>query len=343
MTPDRDPVAAVGPVGPAALRAVVRQQEFRSALRSGQLVLHYMPIVDLNTGRTRGVEALIRWQHPQGGLLLPDDFLPAIAHTPVIRETTRWVLHAACEALRRWPHWSVSVNVSARDVTDPELVTEVSEAIAEHGLDPRRLILELTEHAVVSDLGVATQVLSRLRELGVGLSLDDFGTGYSSLLYLRELPLTEVKIDRTFVTNLTSRPDDAAIVESVVRLAKTVGLKVVAEGVANAEQAAHLRTLGCGAAQGFLWGPPRSAVDMDTDSFDTWRPTTDVKRRSTRKPLPTPSEAVGARIRALEEVGASLHTIAAALNGEGLMTSKGTRWTSISVARAVTALPRVVR
>ena len=228
------------PVGAAVLRAVVRQEEFRAALRGGEVVLHYLPIVNLQTGAARGVEALIRWQHPQGGLLLPDDFLPAIAHTPVMRETTRWVLDAACAALQQWPDWTVSVNVAARDVTDPAHVDEVSEALAVHRLAPERLVLELTEHAVVSDMDAAIEVLTSLRELGVGLSLDDFGTGYSSLLYLRELPVTEVKIDRTFVTSVTTRADDAAIVSSVVRLARNVGLQVVAEGVESTAHAEHL-------------------------------------------------------------------------------------------------------
>jgi len=288
-----------------------------------------------------GVEALIRWQHPQGGLLLPDDFLPAIAHTPVMRETTRWVLDNACQELHRWPDWSVSVNVAARDVTDPELVDEVAQALAVHGLDPSRLVLELTEHAVVSDMEAATRVLSALRGLGVGLSLDDFGTGYSSLLYLRDLPVTEVKIDRTFVTRLTSRPDDAAIVESVVRLARTVGIEVVAEGVENVEQAAHLHQLGCHAAQGFLWGQPQAAADVTSDSPGRWRPTSLLQRHG--RPLrSTPLGVVDERIQELLDIGASLHTIAAALNGEGLKTARSLRWTATSVAQAVTALPRQV-
>jgi EAL domain-containing protein (putative c-di-GMP-specific phosphodiesterase class I) len=302
------------------------------------MVLYFLPIVNLDGSGARGAEALIRWEHPEGGLLLPDDFLPAVAHTAVMREVTRWVLHNACLALKRWPGWSISVNVAARDVTDPGLVADVSEVIAAHAVDPRRLTLELTEHAMVSDLELAIQVLSRLRELGVGLSLDDFGTGYSSLLYLRELPLTEVKIDRTFVTHLTSRPDDAAIVESVVRLARTVGLGVVAEGVENSEQVAHLRLLGCGAGQGYLWGRPRPAPGIDVELLDAWQPTTAGIRGSTPHTWAPPPGAAQQRIHALVEAGASLHTIAAALNREGLKTSRATRWTATSVAKAITSL-----
>jgi EAL domain-containing protein (putative c-di-GMP-specific phosphodiesterase class I) len=326
---------------PAALRAVVRQEEFRAALRDDQVVLHYQPILNLGTGNVRGVEALLRWEHPQGGLLYPDDFLPAIAHTPAMPETTRWVLDRACRDQRRWPDLTVSVNVAARDVTDPHFVDAVRAAMAEHDVDPHHLILELTEHAVVADLDLATQVLGQLRELGVGLSLDDFGTGYSSLLYLRELPLTEVKIDREFVSDLVSRSDNAAIVDSVVRLAEAVGLEVVAEGVESEEQAAHLHELGCDSAQGYLWGHPEAADDLELTGLDGWVPAAGDAERSRRKPRPPLPSNLVRRMRELIEVGASLHTIAAALNSEGLRTPKQTRWTATTVAKAIASLPPV--
>jgi EAL domain-containing protein (putative c-di-GMP-specific phosphodiesterase class I) len=256
----------------AALRAVVRQEEFRAALRNDQLVLHYQPILNLRTGNVQGVEALLRWEHPDAGLLHPGDFLPAVAHTPTMREISLWVLDNACRDQFRWPNLSVSVNVAARDVTDPHLLDAVDSALTRHGVAPQHLTLELTEHAVVSDLELATRVLSQLRELGVGLSLDDFGTGYSSLLYLRELPLTEVKIDREFITDLLSRSDNAAIVDSVVRLADAVGLEVVAEGIESEEQAARLHDLGCAAGQGYLWGRAQPADDLDLSALDGWRP-----------------------------------------------------------------------
>src|SRR4051812_19478167 len=180
-------------VRPPALKAVYPQEEFRRALSAEQLVVHFQPIVALDTGVVSGAEALLRWNHPDGGLLPPDDFLPAIAHTPVMPQVTRWVLSRACMAAARWAHGSVSVNVSAVDVARPGLITEVVRALQESGLPADRLTIELTEHAVVQDIKAAARVLGRLRDLGVGVSLDDFGTGYSSLFYLRELPISEVK------------------------------------------------------------------------------------------------------------------------------------------------------
>jgi EAL domain-containing protein (putative c-di-GMP-specific phosphodiesterase class I) len=324
---------------PATLRAVVRQGEFRQALASGQLLLHYMPIMSLDSSRMLGVEALLRWLHPQTGLLLPDSFLPAIAHSPVMRDTTRWVLDRACSDLRHWPGRTVAVNIAARDVIDQHIVSEVRAALDAHDIDPARLTLELTEHSVVSDLAQAVQNMQALRELGVRLSLDDFGTGYSSMLYLRELPLTEVKIDRTFIRHVITRPQDAAIVESMVRLAKAVDMTVIAEGVESTEQVAHLHALGCQAGQGFLWGRPRAATEIDVPALDRWQapPDTTPPRAGDQRHMPP--GAAAELIRELIDDGASLHTIAAALNRAGHKTSRGKRWTVTSAAEAVSSLP----
>ena len=208
----------------AELRAVVPQEEFRRALDGDQLVLYYQPIVALDSGRVRGAEALLRWRHPGGGLLMPDDFLPAIAHTPVMRLATQWVLIAACKRAAEWANRAVAVNVSASDVVRSDFVADVMRALDVSGLAPDRLGIELTEHAVVQDMPSAVRALSALREIGVNISLDDFGTGYSSLFYLRELPISEVKIDRVFTAALESSDEDAAIVESIIRLARTVGI-----------------------------------------------------------------------------------------------------------------------
>src|SRR3954452_21159959 len=246
----------------AELRAVVPQDEFRRALEADQLVLHYQPIVALDTGRIRGAEALLRWRHPTGGLLMPDDFLPAIAHTPVMRLATQWVLTEACKCAAMWTSRHVAVNVSASDVVRPDFVADVTRALDASGLDPVRLGVELTEHAVVQDLPSAVRALSALREMGVRVSLDDFGTGYSSLLYLRELPISEVKIDRAFIDGIDVDEENAAIVESVVRLARTVGVSAVAEGVERAAQATQLVAMGCPAGQGYLWGRPAPDLDL---------------------------------------------------------------------------------
>ncbi|MFN2539383.1 MAG: EAL domain-containing protein [Mycobacteriales bacterium] len=309
----------------------------RVALQADQLVLHYLPIIELSTGEPRGVEALVRWQPPHHPLVMPDDFLPAVAHTPVMHDITRWVLNRGCREMSRWPHWTLSVNVAAREVTDPRLVEWVSETLARYGMQPRRLILELTEQAIVSDLEAATEVLGRLREIGVGLSLDDFGTGYSSLLYLRALPLTELKIDRVFVRADSARPADAAIVQSIVRLGRSVDLAVVAEGVETAATASRLRAMGCRSAQGYLWGPPRAAPDVAADVGKAWRATSRTRRPpiGSRAQL---SKHVAQRIQRLLDDGASMHTIAAALNREHLETPHGTRWHASTVAQAVASL-----
>src|SRR4051794_17407709 len=218
--------------GPARkLHAVEAQNELREGLRAGQLVLHYQPIVRLDTVSLRGVESLVRWQHPVGGLLPPDDFLPGVPYEPVMREITSHVLNRACRDARRWPDWTVSVNVAAGDVVDPAFADQVLAALRQSRIEPQRLTLELTEQSVVQDIARATANLHVLRSFGVGVALDDFGTGYSSLLYLRQLPITQIKIVKVFVSTVENGGDDAAIVESIIRLSARIGLDVVAEGV----------------------------------------------------------------------------------------------------------------
>jgi diguanylate cyclase len=318
----------------AELRAVVPQEEFRRALDANQLVLHYQPIVELDSGRVRGAEALMRWRHPTGGLLMPDDFLPAIAHTPVMRLATQWVLVEACKRAASWTNRHVAVNVSASDVVRADFVADVSRALDISGLDPDRLGVELTEHAVVQDLPSAVAALTTLREMGVCVSLDDFGTGYSSLFYLRELPISEVKIDRVFIDRLDANEEDAAIVDSVIRLARTVGVTAVAEGVERAAQASQLISLGCPAAQGYLWGRPQADPDLARQAMPLPEPPSGPGRRRNGAGSRESDEAMD-RIRALHAAGASLHTIAAALNRDGMTSARGTRWTAASVAHAV--------
>jgi diguanylate cyclase len=318
----------------AELRAVVPQDEFRRAIECNQLVLHYQPIISLDTGRVRGAEALLRWQHPGGALLMPDDFLPAIAHTPVMRLATQWVLLEACRRAASWPNRSVAVNVSASDVVRADFVADVTQALEVSGVEPDRLSIELTEHAVVQDLEAAVRALSALRKLGTKVSLDDFGTGYSSLFYLRELPITEVKIDRVFVDRIDADEEDAAIVDSVIRLARTVGVTAVAEGVERAAQATLLMAMGCPAAQGYLWGRPEPDPDLARQSVPLPEAPSAARRRRRRDNLPESDDAM-VRIRSLIAAGASLHTIAAALNRDSVPSARGTRWTAASVAHAM--------
>jgi EAL domain-containing protein (putative c-di-GMP-specific phosphodiesterase class I) len=329
---------------PDAPRAVLPQRQLRAALKGNELVLHYQPVVSPRTGQVRGVEALLRWQHQPDLLLMPDDFLPAVTHTPVMHDLTTWVIGEACAQIARWELPTMSVNIAAGDVVRPTLVAEIDAALEAHGLAPQRLVVELTEHAAVQGMNAAAKVLHELRHLGVGVSLDDFGTGYSSLLYLRDLPVTEVKIDRVFVGGVDQHEDDAAIVDSVVQLAHSVGLTVVAEGVERLSQARFLADIGCDYAQGFLYAPagPPTEVPRRVDrallaeaTAAESAPRRRVRNRGSR--LTTNSPVTSGRIRELATQGASLHTIAAALNQDGLLTDAGTRWSASTVARVLSA------
>jgi EAL domain-containing protein (putative c-di-GMP-specific phosphodiesterase class I) len=331
----RDPGSP--PRDPAALRALEPQRELLEAMQAGQLVLHYQPIVSLETFEIRGVEALLRWEHPVAGTLPPDDFLTGIAQAPVMRDITRHVLALACRDARRWPEWTVSVNVGAADVIRADFVDDVTEALETAGLGPECMILELTEQSVVQDIAVATRHLQRLRDLGVGVALDDFGTGYSSLLYLRELPITQVKIDRVFVSAVENAEEDAAIVESVVRLARTINVDVVAEGVETPTQARFLQSLGCPSAQGYLFAHPTPPEHLGASTHSEWVGQHPAARRQARRAL-THDPGTVSLVRQLLSDGASLHTVAAALNRSGALTEHGTRWTARTAALLVRSL-----
>jgi diguanylate cyclase (GGDEF)-like protein/PAS domain S-box-containing protein len=250
--------ASYPPVRPpliAALGAAIDQLE---------LLLHYQPIVDLRTGAAASVEALVRWGHPRHGLLLPNDFVPAAEQTELIHPLTRWVMN---EALRQAHAWrasgvdlAVAVNLSARNLLDPELVDTVGGLLQAWATPPEKLILEITERITLTDQDF--EVLRLLHGLGVRLAVDDFGTGYSTLTYLRSLPLSEVKIDRSFVTDMITNQDDAAIVQSTIDLGHRMGLTVVAEGVNNAETAEALAALKCDSLQGFYVGRPMPGSEM---------------------------------------------------------------------------------
>jgi predicted signal transduction protein with EAL and GGDEF domain len=230
----------------------------------------------------------------------------------------------------------VSVNVAATDVIHPEFVDDVVAALDATRTPPMRLALELTEQSVLQDVERATQNLKALRDLGVGIALDDFGTGYSSLLYLRALPLTRVKIDRVFIEALGNSDDDA-IIESVVRLAHTINLDVTAEGVETPEQVAFLQSVGCGEAQGYLFGRPQPASALSSSTGSEW--VGSAPRKTLRRRRQTTDEATVEQVRALLAKGASLHTVAAALNRSGSTTHLGARWSARSVAQIVADLP----
>ncbi|UVM48722.1 EAL domain-containing protein [Pseudomonas sp. B21-015] len=240
------------------------QQDLRQALDRGEFLLHYQPKMLAPNGPMIGVEALLRWQSPELGLVPPDRFLPLAERTGLIIPIGNWVINEACRQMREWhdeghQDWSIAVNLSTVQLGHASLVNVVRTALARHSLDARHLILEVTESTAMRDAEASLEILERLSELGLSISIDDFGTGYSSLLYLKRLPANELKIDRGFVTELVQGNDDAAIVSAIIALGKTLGLKIVAEGVETVEQQELLTRLGCNTLQGYLLGIPLPA------------------------------------------------------------------------------------
>ncbi|MCW2527272.1 MAG: cph2 [Pseudonocardiales bacterium] len=240
----------------------------RDAIARNELVLHYQPQFDLVTNRLIGAEALVRWNHPTRGLLLPASFVGVTETTNLSGELGRWVLNAACVQLRLWQDefdlddFRVGVNVSPAQLITEDLTGDVARVLDRSGLRARNLSIEITESAVVADLERARATLQSLTRLGVHLAIDDFGTGYSSLAQLKTLPVDTLKIDRGFVTDLSHNKDDVAIVRSVIALATAFGLETIAEGIETASVAAELVSLGCHQGQGYLLGRPVPAADF---------------------------------------------------------------------------------
>jgi len=245
---------------------LVLLSQLRRGIAEGQLVLHYQPKVSLDGGDLVGVEALVRWAHPDRGLLPPGDFVPLAETSGLARQLTDAVVDLALAQVHRWSagglRVAVAVNVTARCLQDAGLPGRVAAALERHGVPAELLSLELTESALVTDRDGAARVTTALRALGVRLSLDDFGTGFSSMVHLRSLPVDELKIDRSFVTGMLRSPEDAVLVASLVRLAHEMGVQVVAEGVEDAETLAALGDLSCDVAQGFHVQRPVPADDV---------------------------------------------------------------------------------
>lgn len=244
-----------------ARERVLLESELRQAIQTGQLCLHYQPKVDVRSGRIVGAEALVRWAHPQRGLIPPGHFIPLAEESGLIAPLTDWVLHAACDSLRRWadaglPELPLSVNLPASSLADARLLDQLEALMQRYGLRPSNLTLELTETMLMRDIASAIGVLERLRDQGYGLALDDFGTGYSSLNYLKRLPVSELKIDRAFVIDVARGGRDGALAAAVITLGKELGLQVVAEGVETEEQSEFLRGRGCVLQQGYLHSRP---------------------------------------------------------------------------------------
>lgn len=251
------------------LQRIELENDLRRALLNGEYRLFFQPRVQLSDGGIEGMEALLRWSHPERGIVSPGEFIPAAEQCDVIVPIGAWVLREACRTARTWHDvdpgcgWTVSVNLSARQFQQPDLADLVARTLAETGLEPRYLVLEITESVVMAEAESTVQRLRTLKGLGVQLAIDDFGTGYSSLTYLKKYPIDYVKIDRTFVSTLDAGDDDGVIVSATVSLAHALGMKIVAEGAERTEQVTRLKRLGCDLAQGYWFARPCPPDEID--------------------------------------------------------------------------------
>jgi diguanylate cyclase (GGDEF)-like protein len=240
------------------------EQRFSSAIQNDEFVLHFQPKVELEGYRIAGLEALVRWQHPEKGLVFPGDFIPLAENTGHIIELGKWVINAACRQIAAWklqniPTVRVAVNVSAQQLRDGTLIDHLNRCLDEHGLDHEALEIEITESSLMENFDAAGNILKRIMETGVQIALDDFGNGFSSLGYIKSLPIDTIKIDRAFITDIRNSPNDAIIVTSTITLAHNLGKRVVAEGVETREQLVHLKTAGCDEVQGYYFSRPLPA------------------------------------------------------------------------------------
>ncbi|MES9894472.1 MAG: EAL domain-containing protein [Candidatus Thiodiazotropha endolucinida] len=254
-----------------ALERLMMENDLRRAVARNELILHYQPIVNLETRQLQGIEALVRWQHPEQGLIAPGLFIELAEEIGIIGEIGQWVLRAACSQLAKWDRDGfkvprISVNLSVQQIDREGLVTMVSEELNNSGLSPERLELEVTESMLIRNPELSRTVLSELRTLGVKFAIDDFGTGYSSLAYLKLLPLDHLKIDQSFVRDIGKDANDEAIVRAIIGMSKSLGLESVAEGVEEAHQARFLQQAGSDLAQGYLYSRPLPADEI----FSNW-------------------------------------------------------------------------
>ena len=252
----------------AAQQRLVLENNLRHAVERGEFVLHYQPQLDLRTGGIVGFEALVRWRHPQRGMVLPSEFVPAAEETGLIGPIGEWVLREACTQARAWqkagnPQLQVAVNCSAQQFQREGFVETVGRVLRDTGMPALRLELEITESVIIHHSEEVNARFQALEDMGVRISIDDFGTGYSSLSYLKRLAIHQLKIDQSFVRDISSDPDDAAIVSAIIAIAHSLGLDVVAEGVETDEQLAFLRSLGCDAAQGYFFSKPLPADEFE--------------------------------------------------------------------------------
>lgn len=241
-------------------------QEIRKAIDHQQFILHYQPMIEMDSRRVCGVEALVRWQHADRGLIQPDTFIPLAEQAGLIDAITMLAMEQALEQLHTWRSQGIelplSVNLSAISLRNPRLVPNIEERLSRFAVPSGYVTLEITESAIISDASSAAETLRRLHQLGIGLAIDDFGTGYTSLAYLRKLPLSRLKIDKSFVQAMRDNGDDAIIVRTIIELGRNLGLQVVAEGVEDAETLDMLSTMGCAVAQGFFMSRPLAGASL---------------------------------------------------------------------------------
>ena len=245
----------------ASLESLKLENDLRHAVERNELELHYQPKVALHSGKIIGMEALIRWQHPMIGMISPVDFIPLAEESGLIIPIGEWVLDTACNKIKEWEaagykDISIAVNLSAVQFRQKNILEMVRNIISHSEIDPQLLELEITESTIMDDIDAASATMRELHKEGVKISIDDFGTGYSSLAHLKRFPLNTVKIDRSFIRDLTTDPDDAAIVGAIIAMAHSMGLKIIAEGVETTKQLEYLRRLRCDEIQGYLFSRP---------------------------------------------------------------------------------------
>jgi diguanylate cyclase (GGDEF)-like protein len=244
--------------------------DLRQALAEGQFEVHYQPLISVKTRAVNGAEALVRWRHPTRGMVSPAEFIPVAEETGLISALGIWVLDRACADAMTWPDYvKVAVNLSPEQFKNPRLADDVAESLDRSGLPPHRLELEITESLLLQDSDAILSILHELRAHGVRMSMDDFGTGYSSLSYLRRFPFDKIKIDQSFVRNLSEREDCVAIVRAVIGLGRSLGMSVTAEGVETEEQFTLLEAEGCNQVQGYLFSPPQP-IDAVSELIDRY-------------------------------------------------------------------------
>jgi EAL domain-containing protein (putative c-di-GMP-specific phosphodiesterase class I) len=252
----------------ATVARMEAKADLQGALERGELSVAYQPIVDMESGLITGAEALMRWDHPDKGSIPPAEFIPLAEENGLIVELGRWILETACRQTKLWQDetgrsdLSISVNLSGRQISDPDLVSDVARALSTSGLDPACLTLEITETSLVRDVEATVAAFRALKSLGIRLAIDDFGTGYSSLSYLRQFPIDTLKIDRSFVAALDEGVESSALVRSILDLSETLRLETVAEGIETDEQRRALESLGATHGQGFLFARPMAPTEM---------------------------------------------------------------------------------